>query len=436
MTSSFIVSGLGGRKLLSGTIRVNGSKNALAPALAAPFIFREPLSLAHTPLLEDLRRTEELFAALGVETTAQERTYTFTVPKIINPVLPEDIAKRMRASILFTGPILARFGSVSFPHPGGCVIGERPIDIFLDGYRAMGASVKVNKRHYYISAPKGGLRGAMIYFRVQSVTATETFALAALLARGTTILKNAAVEPEITALLRFLEASGARIEGIGTHTLVIRGGGLLACKAPRYEIMPDRIEAGCFLILAALAGRDVTIAGCEPSHLDSIIAFLSDAGVPLSIGKRNIVISAKKSRVPYRSVNIKTHEYPGFPTDLQAPAVVFLTQAAGDAAVFETIFEGRLNYVHELNRMGASIRMMDPHRVLVKGPTKLVGKTLESPDLRAGLAYIIAGIIANGRSVIHNAYHVDRGYEQVEERLRGIGANIVRMDDVGMAETR
>lgn len=426
MKDFFAVSGLGGKKVLSGTIPVYGSKNALAPALAAPFVFREPLSLSNVPLLEDLKRTEELFSDIGVSAKARGRTYTFTVPKSIETSLSEDIAKRIRASILLTGPILARFGSVSFPHPGGCVIGERPIDIFLEGYRAMGAIVRETRRHYYIRAPKGGLRGATFYFRTQSVTGTETFALAALLSHGTTVLKNAAIEPEITELLTFLRASGAEIEGIGTQTLVIRGGGLLKRRAPRYRIIPDRIEAGSFLILAALAGKKVTVRNCEPAHLDSILHFLSHAGVSLAVEKTAVTVTARRDGTAYRSVGIKTHEYPGFPTDLQAPAVVFLTQAEGDTTVFETIFEGRLNYTDELNRMGADIRMMDPHRVLVKGPTRLSGKTLESPDLRAGLAYLIAGIVANGRSVIHNAYHVDRGYERIEERLRAIGVPIER----------
>ena len=431
MADAFLVKGLNGAKKLSGNLRVNGSKNAALPALALPFLFSDGVILENMPVLEDIYRVEELLQSLGVSLKKPKpRRYELVAENTHKTALSSDIAKRLRASILFTGPILARFGSVSFPHTGGCVIGERPIDLFLEGFKKMGARIDEKDGMYCLRAPKNGLNGANIFFRTQSVTAAETFLMTAVLARGKTVLQNVPVEPEIGELISFLNSCGAKISGAETHRLEIDGGGLLRANRAVYTIIPDRIEAGSFLILAALVGKKITITRCNPEHVGSVIEHLRSSGVDITIGKDTITIVAPKSKQAllfYKSIPLKTHEYPGFPTDLQAPMAVFLTQTEGEALVFETIFEGRLGYVHELVRMGARIQDMGPHRVYVQGKTALRGKELKSPDLRAGLAFIIAALVAKGESIVHNAYSIDRGYEKIEKRLQKIGVPIKRI---------
>jgi UDP-N-acetylglucosamine 1-carboxyvinyltransferase len=287
----------------------------------------------------------------------------------------------------------------------------------------MGAKVSV-KDDLYIIETKGGLRGAELFCKVQSVTVTETFMMAGVLAKGTTVIKNAAMEPEIVDLAHFLNKCGAKISGAGTSTIAIKGGKLLSGKKCQYKTVPDRIEAGSFLVLGALAARELHITNCDPSHLESPIEILRSAGVSIETGKSKIIVRAPSSLKP---VDVKTHEYPGFPTDLQAPMTVLFTQAQGESTVFETIFEGRLNYTEALVGMGADIVMMDPHRALVRGKSELRARKLMSPDLRAGLAFVIAAVIAKGESVIHNVdTTIDRGYEEVEYRLRAIGVDIER----------
>ncbi|MBI2046480.1 MAG: UDP-N-acetylglucosamine 1-carboxyvinyltransferase [Parcubacteria group bacterium] len=431
MADAFLIKGLDGAKTLSGIIAVNGSKNAALPALALPFLFSDTVILENVPALEDIHRVEELLQSLGVLCKKQKpNRYELTAQNVCNTTLSPDIAKRLRASILFTGPLLARFGRVSFPHPGGCVIGERPIDLFMEGFEKMGARVNEKNGMYDVIAPKNGLRGADIFFRTQSVTAAETFLMAAVLARGKTILRNVPVEPEIGELVSFLQSRGARISGAETHRLEIIGGEPLSADGVAYSIIPDRIETGSFLILSALAGKKVTITRCNPEHVGSVIAHLRSSGVNLLVDEDTITITssrAKRMQSFYKSISMKTHEYPGFPTDLQAPMAVFLTQADGEALIFETIFEGRLGYVPELVRMGAKIQDMGPHKIFIQGGTPLRGRELESPDLRAGLAFIIAALVAKGESIVHNAYSIDRGYEQIEKRLQKIGVSIKRI---------
>ena len=306
------------------------------------------------------------------------------------------------------------------------MIGERPIDLFLEGFKKMGASVRVKSGSYVIETKKG-LCGAEIFLKNQSVTATETFMMAAVLAKGETVIKNAALEPEVEDLASFLVLGGAKITGVSTTTIKIKGGKVLSSHGRAHAVLPDRIEAGSFLILGALAARELEIKKCNPMHLQALIETLRSAGMKMDIGKTSIKVFGGSSAAPPKAVDIKTHEYPGFPTDLQAPMTVFLTQASGESLVFETIFEGRLNYTESISTMGANIKMMDPHRVIVNGPSPLHGKTLESPDLRAGLAFVIAAIVAKGSSVIHNVYNIDRGYERVEECLQGIGVDIMRV---------
>jgi UDP-N-acetylglucosamine 1-carboxyvinyltransferase len=436
MKDRFLIRGFGRKRKLSGTIAVSGAKNAALKAMASSILFKDRLTVRNVPDIEDVKRMSDLLTELGCNVERiNHATYSFQCGDQVKTDLSSDISKRMRSSIVLSGPLLGRFGEVSFPHPGGCVIGVRPIDFFIDGFKKMGARVLIrgtaNKKQYVIKAPSGTLRGATIFLKTPSVTATETFIMAAVLAKGVTVIQNAALEPEIEDLAHFLTTCGARITGAGTPTVTVRGNGLLSAKGKAYVTMPDRIEAGSFLILGALSAKELTITKCNPNHIAALIDALTSAGVPLKTGKDSITVMSPNVRgnTPFTIINIKTHEYPGFPTDLQAPMVVFLTQARGEAMVFETIFEGRLNYVESLLQMGANITPIDPHRVLVKGPTLLRGKKLESPDLRAGLAFIIAAIVARGNSTIHNVYNIDRGYEDIEGRLRQIGVDIERISE-------
>lgn len=418
----FLIEGLGGEKKLSGRIKVRGAKNAALKVFASSLLFDDGIAAENVPFIRDIESMGELLEHLGVKAQRiSERGFALKPSSSIGTDLSDDIAKSLRSSIVLTGPILAREGKVSFPHPGGCVIGERPIDIFLEGFVAMGADVQKNNGKYFISADK--LHGADIIFKIPSVTATETLMMTAALVPGKTVLHNVAQEPEIVSLADFLNENGTDIDGAGTHTIVVRGvdslrgGGI-------FTTPPDRIEAGSLVILAASSGKDVEISGCWPAHLKVLFQTLRDAGVNIEEGENFVRI---RESLDLRPINVKTREYPGLPTDLQSPLASLLTQANGRSFIFETVFEGRLNYLNELARMGADITICDPHRAFISGPTPLKGREMESPDLRAGLAFIIAGLIASGQSIIHNIHNIDRGYERIEERLRDIGADIQRV---------
>lgn len=422
----FKIKGLSGKRILKGEIPVYGAKNAVLKLLAASPLFSHSLTVANVPKIEDVHRSCELLEALGATTTVDnKRNIIVTVPKKMETDLPSDLAKRFRASVVFTGPILARYGKVSFPHPGGCVLGGRPIDVFLNAYEKLGATIIHKKERFFISAPKG-LVGNTIHFRIPSVTGTETILMAASLAKGKTVLHNAAMEPEIVSLALFLQDSGVKIEGIGTPTITIWGtnGKPLIAKKP-YVTIPDRIEAGSFVILASLLGKDVTIKNCVPEHLESLLEHLKEMGIHFQTTKNSIRVF-NNQKIKLKAVNVKTHEYPGFPTDLQSPMLVALTQAEGESTVWETIFEDRLRYTEDLKTMGANIVSMNPLQVMVKGKTTLKGRQLQSPDLRAGIAFVIASAVATGTSIIGNVYNIDRGYESVDERLRALGLSITR----------
>ncbi len=430
MSDKFIVKGLGGKKTLSGKIKVNGAKNAILKAMASSILFRDGIDMQNIPNIEDVKRLSELLEKIGLEVTEKSKgKYRINTKKIKEWDLDREISEKIRASIVLTGPILARFGRVSFPVPGGCVIGARPIDFFVDGFKKMGAETEFKNDRYYIKSKKGKkLKGAEIFFRAPSVTATETFMMAGVLAEGKTVLKNVALEPEIKHLADFLTSNGAKIKGAGTTTIEIIGGNTLK-GIKTYKAMPDRIEAGSFLILGALCADNLEIENCNPDDIGLLIEILKDAGVPLEVDKNTIKIKNNRNikNKNFKGIGFKTKEFPGFPTDLQAPMVIFLTQTNGEALVFETIFDGRLNFIEDINRMGADILLLDSHRALVKGPSKLRGRVVESPDLRAGLAFIIAGILAKGDSIIDNIYLIDRGYERIEERLKKIGVDIKRI---------
>lgn len=430
MNDKFIIKGLAGKKTLNGKIKVNGSKNAILPLMASCVLFKDGLKMKNIPNLEDVKRMSELLNFLGFQTHFKNDSFDIDMSKDIKSILPEDISKRMRASIIMIGPMLGRLKQVSFLHPGGCVIGARPIDIFIKGFQKMGATLSEKNGFYTLSA-KNGLRGAEIFFNLQSVTATESFIMAAVLAKGKTVLKNCAMEPEIVDLVTFLKSCGAKIKGEGTPTIEIIGGKMLSSGKKVYKAIPDRIETGSFLLLGLLACDNLEITNCNPVDIESLTTPLLDAGFKFQIHKDKIVIkdNSKIQNSKLNTFNIKTHEHPGFPTDLQAPATVLLTQLKGEAHVHETIFEGRLNYTEDLVKMGANINMWDANRVTVKGPNSLRGKELWGPDIRAGLAFILAAIVAKGQSIINNVYYIDRGYERIEERLSSIGVDIKRVSD-------
>ncbi|MBT3282974.1 UDP-N-acetylglucosamine 1-carboxyvinyltransferase [bacterium] len=427
----FIIKGLGGKKSLGGKIAVSGAKNAVLPALASSILFKDKFCISNVPDLKDVESINMLLEKLGatVEKIGKKK-YCVKTDKVKSTTLDEEISKKMRGSIALTGPILARYGKVSFPHPGGCVIGERPIDIYLNAFEKMGAQIKEKDEMYIISVAKGKkLKGAEIFFPKMSHVATETIMLAAVLAKGKTTLKNCALEPEIKDIADFLNSCGAKIKGAGTPTIEIIGGALLKAGEKVYKTLPDRIEAGSFLILGAVAGDNLEITDCSPEHIKVLINVLKDSGVPV-IEKRNsvaIVGNGKIKNKDFKCIDIKTHEYPGFPTDLQSPMAIYLTQVSGESLLFETIFEGRLNYTNDLVEMGANITMWDPHRVMIKGPKQLKGKELVGPDLRAEFAFFMAAIVAKGESVINNTRYIDRGYERIEERLSEIGVDIKRI---------
>ena len=422
----FVIDGFGGRRVIDGSIKVNGSKNDAVQAFAASLLFKSGYGVTDVPDIDDISKMGALLEKLGVGVLKNNKKWSFNTKNITSHVIDPEVACKIRASILLTGPLLARSVKVNFPHPGGCVIGERPIDLFLDGFKQMGAKVEENEVGYKITAPKGGLNGVTIFFRNQTVTGTETFMMAAVLARGTTVLKNCALEPEIENLGRYLVSQGARITGLGTPTITIKGraGKPLEAKKP-YKVLPDRIEAGSFLILGALAAKKLKVEGVRVQDLESLLAHFERIGVPFKLGQSSVTITAPTK--PLQALEVKTHEYPGFPTDLQALMAVLLTQAEGESKVFEAIFEGRLVYLETLVRMGAKTQVMSQNRARITGPTPLTGASVESPDLRAGLAYILAAIVAKGQSEVHNIHYIDRGYECIDERLASLGVKIKRL---------
>lgn len=414
---------INGPSCLTGQIKASGAKNSAVTALAAALVSSQPMTITNLPAIEDIQRLKEILQAIGV--TFKEKGDAM----IINPgqlnyqgTLPMNLVAKLRASNLLIGPLLAKFGKAEFPHPGGCIIGRRPIDFFLDGFKALGAQVEVKDDRYVLNAPQG-LTGGTFVFPRASHTGTETLMMAAALAKGVTTIVNAAMEPEVTALAQYLVSCGAKIDGIGGPTLTI--GGVKKLSAGQFDIAPDRIETGSFLAMAAATKSELTITNCRPSELAVPLNLLEHMGVPLTITDSTITVKPWSN---LQAVGFVTEKYPGFPTDLQAPFTVLLTQATGTALVHETIFEGRLFYVDFLNRMGANITLCDPHRALISGPTSLRAKYLESPDIRAGLAMVIAGLIAKGQTKIGNAYQIDRGYQNLEQRLRNVGADISRED--------
>lgn len=419
--STLVIEGLAGKKTLKGSIQVYGAKNTALPAMAAALLIKGETVIENVPAIADVDAMARILEGLGAFITRSGRTLKINARDVDGTTIEPSAAKSLRASIVLTGPILARNGEVVFPHPGGDLIGERPIDLFIAGFRALGATVSESADTYTLSAPHG-LTGGDYFFSTVSVTGTETLMMAATLAKGTVILRNAAMEPEVTALAELLQSAGAKIEGAGTPTIVIKPVSLV--EPPPYVVIPDRIEAASFLALGALAAEELTVENISVHHLDAVIDVMVRMGVPLTVGRTSITVRAPERLLPAR---VRTHEYPGFPTDAQPPIMIMLTQAEGESVMIESIFDGRLNYTADLVRMGAAISLVSPHRARVIGKRALSGIDCMSPDIRAGLAFMLAGVVASGTTTVGNAHLVDRGYEHIESRLAAVGVPISRL---------
>lgn len=417
---------INGPAKLSGEIEVRGAKNSALKIIPASILSEEKIIIKNLPEIEDVKQSLALLSDLGAKIQKRENSAIEIDPSGINKTeLSSSFAKKFRASIMFAAPLLARFGQVHLSHPGGCVIGagERPIDLFLDGFAALGAKIESDNDGYLISCEER-LSGGHFFFPLISVTVTESLMMAAVLARGTTVLKNCAMEPEIQALADYLNDNGAKIQGAGTPTIIIEG--VEKIFASEFTVIPDRIETGSFMCLAAATKSEITIKKCQPEHVESLLEIFKRIDIPFEIGVDWIKIKSAGSFKPY---GIKTHEYPGFPTDLQSPYTVLMTQAHGSSIIHETIYDRRLLFTDLLSQMGADIIMCDPHRVVVNGPTPLHGRKLTSPDLRAGIALVIAALIANGKTEIDNIYQIERGYEDIVSRLRTLGADIKKTEE-------
>lgn len=431
---SFKITGLAGEKKLRGTISIDGAKNAALKAMAAAVLFDGEVTLANVPNTDDIETLSKIMIRLGAKVIRDTEKKIIRInPNAINSTeIDLELAANMRASVTLTGTLLGRFGAATFPKPGGCVIGARPIDLFLTGYKKMGAHVEENG--FYTIRADHGLNGTEIFFDKQTVGGTETLMMAAVLANGKTILKNCAMEPEIASVAEWLNECGAAIKGAGTTAIEIDGtGGRLLKPIKTYETIPDRIEAGSFLILGALCAEELTIEDCEPKHLEAVIEVLKEAGVPIVIPANTIKITNNtKPNSSFKAVNdLRTHEYPGFPTDLQAPMAVFLTQVTGESNIFETIYEDRFKYVEDLNKMGANITAKNPREIAIHGPTPLTqlsnNEIIKARDIRAGFAVVLAGLVGKGESTISNVQLIDRGYEKLEEKLKEVGVSIERV---------
>lgn len=416
----------GGNPLV-GTIRVSGAKNSALPCMAAAILTEDVVTLENIPQVRDIETERRLLAAMGAEVElgygrAQHRT-TICCRTLSEPEAKYEIVKTMRASSLVLGPLVARAGIARVAMPGGCAIGGRPIDLHIRALEKMGATI--TQAHGYLEARASRLKGAHLVFDKITVTGTEDLLMAAVLAEGETLMENCAREPEVMDLATLLTAMGARIEGAGTSTIRIQGVSRL--HGARHRINPDRIEAGTFLVAGAITGGDLIVSNCNASHLGAVIAKLLETGARVDILGPDTVRVRSEGRL--RATDISTEEYPGFPTDMQAQYMALATQAEGVSFVKENIFENRFMHVQELVRMGANIKV-DGRSATVRGATKLSAAAVMCSDLRASASLVLAAMVADGESILDRVYHMDRGYERFEEKLRGVGAQIRRMGNV------
>ncbi|ACV61944.1 UDP-N-acetylglucosamine1-carboxyvinyltransferase [Desulfofarcimen acetoxidans DSM 771] len=410
----------GGRRL-EGTVQVSGSKNASLPILAACLLNGEVNTVYGIPRLRDIMVMQELLRYLGGNVAWEGNVMTIDSKNIKSKKISEILMRRMRASNLVLGPLLSRFGRVEMAYPGGCQIGTRPMDLHIKGIQALGAVT--TEKHGYIIAEADELVGAEIHLDVPSVGATENIMMAAVFAKGQTVIRNAAREPEIVDLQKFLNSIGADVRGAGSDTIKIRGVKLL--KAGQHKVIPDRIEAGTHMVAAAVTRGDITIENIIPDHMEPVTAKLKEAGIPVYVREDSIRVCCDRRPVP---VDIKTMPYPGFPTDMQPQLMVLMCIASGTGIVTETVFENRYKHVAELRRMGADIRV-EGQTAIVKGVKCLSGACVEATDLRAGAALVLAALAADNGSVIEKVMHIERGYESLESKYSSLGANIVRVHD-------
>ncbi len=404
---------------LKGTVTISGSKNAVLPILAATILTSGKNELENVPRVRDVTTMIELLQDLGAELDFFEKDkVVLDSSSIYKTEAPYDLVSTMRASCLVLGPLLARFGKARVSLPGGCAIGARPINLHLKGFRDLGAEIDLNNG--YIEGTVKKLKGARVFFDTVTVTGTANLMMAASLAEGETILENSAKEPEIVFLAEILNRAGAKIEGAGSDTIIIQG--VSSLKPISCRILPDRIETGTYMIAAAVTEGEVEVVNCVPEHVESLIQKMREAGVEIVCGASSI---KTKHANPLLSVDIKTHPYPGFPTDFQAQFMTMMTLASGQSAIMETVFENRFMHAAELGRMGANI-IIEGHTAIVKGTPNLCGAPVMATDLRASASLILAGLAAKGETVISRVYHIDRGYEEMEKKLSKLGANIRR----------
>ncbi len=409
-----------GGKPLSGEVAISGAKNAALPILCASLLTSDPLTLDNVPRLRDINTSLRLLGSMGVQAYwLDDGKLALRAEHIPEPIASYDLVKTMRASILVLGPLVARLGEASVSLPGGCAIGQRPVDQHIKGLQAMGADITIEKG--YIHAKAKRLKGTRIVTDMVTVTGTENLMMAACLAEGTTVIENAAREPEVVDLAHLLQAMGAQIEGIGTDRVVIHG--VEKLHGAEYSVMPDRIEAGTFLCAVAACGGDIRLVNVDTNGMDATLDKLRDAGLQLEIGDRSI-----RARMPNRpkAVNARTAPYPGFATDMQAQLMAMNCVATGTSVVTETIFENRFMHVQELVRLGADIDV-EGNASVIKGVSGLSGATVMATDLRASAGLVIAGLVAQGETLVDRIYHLDRGYEKMEEKLKRLGADVTRV---------
>ncbi|MBU6378945.1 MAG: UDP-N-acetylglucosamine 1-carboxyvinyltransferase [Gammaproteobacteria bacterium] len=410
-----------GGTALEGEVRISGAKNSALPILAGTLLASEPVSVGNVPHLQDVTTMIELLGRMGVTVTVDERmNVEVDASTLDKPLAPYDLVKTMRASILVLGPLLARFGEANVSLPGGCAIGARPVNIHVAGLQAMGAEISIENGYIRARAPR--LRGARLVLDTVTVTGTENLMMAAVLAEGETVLENAAREPEVVDLADFLNAIGARVRGAGTDKIVIEG--VPRLHGGQFRVLPDRIESGTYLLAGAISRGHVRIRNTRPEHLDAVLAKLQEAGATLAGGNDWIEIDMRGRRP--RAVDLRTAPYPAFPTDMQAQFAALNTVAEGVGTIIETIFENRFMHMLEMRRMGAEIRL-EGNTAIIKGVPRLQAAPVMATDLRASASLVLAGLVAEGRTEIDRIYHIDRGYEAIEEKLAGLGAAIKRV---------
>ncbi|MCU0243073.1 MAG: UDP-N-acetylglucosamine 1-carboxyvinyltransferase [Vicinamibacteria bacterium] len=409
-----------GGKPLEGTVRISGAKNAALPDLCATLLTDKQVTLRNMPEVRDIQTMARVLSALGADVEiGVAQTITARCATLTSLEAPYDLVKTMRASVLVLGPLLARAGRARVSMPGGCAIGARPINLHLQALQKMGAAIEVT--HGYVEARAEKLHGAEIHFDTVTVTGTENLLMAACLAKGETTLTNAACEPEVVDLCDLLTAMGAKIIGAGTPSIRVQGVDRL--DGAEHVVLPDRIETGTYLAACAIAGGEIEICACRPAHLRAVIDKFRETGVRIEEGPENLRIRAPRSIKPS---NVVTHPFPGFPTDMQAQYMALMTQASGVTTISETIFENRFMHVAELQRMGAKVQV-DGRVAMVTGPAPLSGAQLMATDLRASACLILAGLAASGETIVDRVYHLDRGYYRIDEKLRGLGADIERL---------